>query len=245
MNNEATLQKMSLMRLFGMSNAFKNMLDTGILKDLSPAEALAHLIDSEYDERHNSRLMRLISMAGFRYSASINELSYNKSRNLDKDLILSLTDCNWIKKNENIIITGATGVGKSYLACAIGNLACNNGFKVIYLNAMKIFQELKLSKNDGSYFKVLSRISKKDLVIVDDFGLHPMDSLSSMIFLEILEDRYEKKSLILTSQYPTGSWFELISDKTYADAICDRVIHRSIKIDLEGPSLRKKSADHS
>jgi len=110
---------------------------------------------------------------------------------------------------------------------------------------MKIFQELKLSKNDGSYFRVLNRLSKKDIVIIDDFGLYPMDSSSSMIFLEILEDRYEKKSMILTSQYPTGSWFELISDKTYADAICDRIIHRSQKIDLEGPSLRRKIAHHS
>ena len=240
MNNEATLQKMSMMRLWGMSNAFKNMIETGILKDMSPGEALAHLVDSEYDERFTNKLKRLISMADFRYCASINELSYGKSRNLDKDLILSLTDCSWIKKSENIIITGSTGVGKSYLACSVGNLACLNGCKVLYLNAMKLFQELKLSKNDGSYLKVLQKISKKDLVIIDDFGLHPMDSLSSMILLEILEDRYERKSVIITSQYPTGSWFELIPDKTYADAICDRLIHKSVKIDLEGPSLRKK-----
>ncbi len=240
MNNEATLQKMSIMRLWGMSNAFKNMLETGILKDMSASEALTHIIDSEYDARYSSKLKRLISMAGFRYSANINELSYSKSRKLDKDLILGLTDCNWIKKAENIIITGSTGVGKSYLSCAIGNLACINGYRVIYLNAMKLFQELKLFKNDGSYVKAIQKILKKDLVIIDDFGLHPMDSISSMILLEILEDRYERKSIIISSQYPTAAWFELIPDKTYADAICDRLIHKSVKIDLEGPSLRKK-----
>jgi DNA replication protein DnaC len=240
MNNEATLQKMASMKFYGMSNAFRNILEAGIYKEMSITEVLAHLIDSEYDERFNRKLERLIKDAGFRYKTNINEISYGKSRNMDKDTILNLSDCSWIKRGENVVITGATGVGKSFIACAIGNHACLNKFKVIYLNSIKIFSELKLSKNDGSYEKILRKILKNDLVIFDDFGLHPMDNLSSMILLEILEDRYEKKSVIISSQYPVSSWFELIPDKTYADAICDRIIHKSTKIELKGESLRKK-----
>lgn len=240
MNNEATLQKMSMMKLTGMANAFRNMIDCGLLKDMSINEALSHLIDSEYDDRYNKRLARLISDARFRLSSDISQITYQKSRNLNKDVIINLSDCNWIKKGENVIITGATGVGKSFIACAIGNNVCSNGFKVIYYNAMKLFSELKLAKSDGSYTKYLSKILRTDLVILDDFGLHPMDNISSMILLEILEDRYDRKSILITSQYPVKIWFELIPDKTYADAICDRIIHKSVKIELGGDTMRKK-----
>lgn len=240
MNNEATLQKMSMMKLTGMANAFRNMLDCGLLKDMSINEALSHLIDSEYDDRYNKKLARLISDARFRFNTDISQITYQKSRNISKDVILNLSDCNWIKRGENVLITGSTGVGKSFIACALGNNVCVNGYKVIYYNAMKLFSELKLAKNDGSYSKYLSRILKAELLILDDFGLHPMDNLSSMILLEILEDRYDRKSILITSQFPTKTWFDLIPDKTYADAICDRIIHKSVKIELGGDTMRKK-----
>ncbi len=240
MNNEATLQKMSMMKLIGMTNAFRNMIDCGLLKDMSISEALAHLVDSEYDDRYNRKLARLITEAKFRLNSDLSQITFQKSRNLDRDVILNLSDCNWIQKGENLLITGSTGVGKSFIACAIGNNVCVNGFKVVYYNAMKLFSELKLAKNDGSYSKYLTKISKSDLIIIDDFGLHPMDNLSSMILLEILEDRYDRKSVLITSQYPVKIWFDLIPDKTYADAICDRIIHKSIKIELTGDTMRKK-----
>lgn len=216
------------------------MIDCGLLKDMSISEALSHLIDSEYDDRYNKKLARLISGARFRFNTDISQITYQKSRNISKDVILNLSDCNWIKKGENVLITGSTGVGKSFIACALGNNVCVNGYKVIYYNAMKLFSELKLAKSDGSYSKYLSRILRTDLVILDDFGLHPMDNLGSMILLEILEDRYDRKSILITSQYPVSKWFDLIPDKTYADAICDRIIHKSVKIELGGDTMRKK-----
>jgi len=229
------------MKFIGMANAFRNMLDNGLLKDMSINEVLSHLIDSEYDQRYNKKLERLISDAKLRFNSDISQITYQKSRNIGKETILELSDCNWIKKGENVIITGATGVGKSFIACALGNLVCVNGFRVLYLNSMKLFGELKLAKSDGSYGKYLSKILKTDLIILDDFGLHPMDNLSSMILLEILEDRYEKKSILIASQYPVKTWFDLIPDKTYADAICDRLIHKSVKIELGGDTMRKKN----
>ena len=240
MNIEATLQKMSIMKLGGMANALRNIIDKGLIKDLSVNEVLTHLVDSEYDDRYNKKLARLISEARFRFNSDISMITYSKTRNLDKDSILALSDGNWIKKGENILITGSTGTGKSFIASAIGNNSCTNGYKVIYINALKFFSDMKLAKNDGSYGKCLSKIIRNDLVILDDFGLYPMDNLSSMILLEILEDRYDRKSIIICSQFPVKTWFELIPDKTYADAICDRIIHKSVKIELGGPSMRKE-----
>jgi len=239
MNNEATLQKLQTMKLYGMANSFRNMLDSGLCNELSSGELLGHLVDSEYDARYNRRLLQLIKNANFRFNTGINEIKYSKDRNLSKSVIIDLSDCNWIKKGENILITGSTGVGKSYLACALGNQACLNGYKVLYLNSIKTFSELKMAKNDGSYYKLLSKILKNDLLIIDDFGLHPIDNIISMMLLEILEDKYGKNSIIITSQYPDSNWFDLIPDKTYADAICDRLIHNSIRIQLEGETMRR------
>lgn len=239
MNNEATLEKMQSMRFYGMSSSLRSIIDAGMLKEMNVNELLTRIIDSEYDYRYNRRLKTLINGARFRINCSISDIRYDKHRNLDRDAIMSLIDGEWIKKGENIIISGATGVGKSFLACAIGNQACINGYKVSYNNTIKFFSDLMLSKTDGTYSKKIDRLLRNDLIILDDFGLHPIDNTISMILLEILEDRYNRKSIIISSQYSEDVWHSLIPDKTYADAICDRIIHKSHKIDLQGESMRK------
>ena len=178
--------------------------------------------------------------AGFRYHASLEEIDYSHPRNLDKNQILRLVDCNYLRKAENVLVIGATGLGKSYLVSAMGIQACLMGHKVLYRNAQKLFNALKLSKVDGSYLKEIKRIEKQDLLILDDFGLQPLDSVSSMTLMEIIEDRFGRKSIIIGSQLPLEKWYEVISEKTVTDAILDRLFNASHKIMLKGESMRRK-----
>ncbi len=165
---------------------------------------------------------------------------YDDQRELEKNLMLRLAECNYLDKHENIIITGATGVGKSYVASALGNQACISGFKVMYFNMAKLLAKLKMLKADGSYLREITRMEKTDLLIIDDFGLQPLDNQSRLSFLEIIEDRHEARSTILTSQVPVEKWHEIIGDKTVADAILDRLVYSSHRIELKGESYRKK-----
>jgi DNA replication protein DnaC len=239
MTNESTIEKLHRMKLSGMERAFREILDSGISRQYTQDEVIAHLVDSEWDERYNRKLNYLLKKAGFRYQASFESLDFNANRNLDKNDFLRFSNCDWIRKKENILITGATGVGKSYIASALGNLACKNGFKVIYFNAIKLFSKLKYSKADGSYTKEMNWILKQDLLILDDFGLDPLDNQSRLMLLEMIEDRHGNKSTIITSQLPVKNWFEVIGDPTIADAVCDRIIHTAHKIELMGVSMRK------
>lgn len=240
MNNPATVSKIEQMKLYGMMRAFKSALDAGIDKNYTADELIAHLIDAEWDDRSNRKLIRSIKTAKFRYQASFEELDFKQNRNLDKNTILRFSDCVWIDKKQNLIITGPTGVGKSYLASALGHQACVLGFKVRYCNSQKLFQLLHQSQADGTYIKILKNIEKQDVFIIDDFGLAILDSKSRLALLEIIEDRHSRKSTVIISQVPIKNWHEIIGDQTIADAICDRIIHNSQKIDLEGDSLRKK-----
>ena len=160
--------------------------------------------------------------------------------NLDKNRILRLSDGNWIREKKNIIITGPTGVGKSFIAVALGHQACVLGFKTLYFNCSKLFPRLNLFKADGTYLKELNKIQKQDVLILDDFGLQPLEIQSRLMLLEILEDRHGLKCTVMVSQLPVSSWHEIIGDKTIADAICDRIIHTAYRLEMKGESVRKK-----
>jgi len=245
MTNEATLEKMQQMKLSGMSHAFRATMETSFAADFTPDELVAYLVDAEWEERQNHKLARLLKKANFRYQASLEQISTSAQRNLDKNLLLRLAECEWIKKGENILITGPTGVGKSFIACALGNQAALHGIRVIYFNCIKMFSKLKMAKADGTYVKELAKIQKQNLLIIDDFGLHPVDEQSKLILLELLEDRYAINSTIITSQFPMNNWHDIIANPTVADAICDRLVHNAYKIDLKGESMRKSKKTHS
>jgi len=201
------------------------------------------LVESEWDERHNRKIDRGLKNAKFRYKANIEDLIFDQKRNLDKNEVHRLADCTFIGKKQNIIITGSTGVGKSYLASALGYQACINGYKIIYSNTSKLISKLKMAKADGSYIREMLRIEKQDLLILDDFGLQPFDAQGRASLMEIVEDRHGKSSLMITSQVPVKQWFDLIGEKTIADAILDRIVHDSIRIELKGESLRKRKTE--
>jgi DNA replication protein DnaC len=238
MNNQ-TIEKMKEMKLYGMARAMASAVDMG-LADITPDEFVAHLVDAEYDDRYNRRLARLIKNARFRYRAQIEDIDFSLARGLDKNMVMRFSDCEFIKSKKNIIITGATGVGKSFIMTALGNQACIYGYRTLYFNAQKLFSSLKLAKADGSYISQMQKIEKANLLLLDDFGLEKLDTASRLMLLEILEDRHGLSSTIITSQFPVASWHEIIGDPTIADAICDRMVNSSYRIELAGESVRRK-----
>lgn len=239
MNNNSTLEKMKELKLFGMQKYFAASLQTRGHEHMTADELLAFLIEAEYDYKRTKRINASFKNAKFRYPASIEEISFGKNRNLDKNTFIRLADCSFIEKKENILITGPAGVGKSYLASALGHQACVKGYRVRYFNMSKLFAMLKMSKADNSYLKEMARIEKQDVLILDDFGLHPFDSGTCGSLLEIIEDRHGKTSTIIASQVPVKNWHELLGEQTLADAILDRIIHTSNRIELQGDSMRK------
>lgn len=238
MNYQATKEKMQQLRLFGMMETFEN-LQSNQISELTPDQLIALLVDSEWESRTHRKTQRLIKSAGFRYYAGIEELDYSSERNLDKNMLMRLADCHFIEKGANVIITGSTGVGKSFVATALGYQACMKGYKVMYENTGKLFTRLRMAKADETYLKVLAKIEKQDLLILDDFGLQAIDHKKQLALLDILEDRQMNKSTIITTQLPINVWFELFEEKTIADAIMDRITHNAYRIELKGESMRK------
>ncbi|MDD2426435.1 MAG: IS21-like element helper ATPase IstB [Eubacteriales bacterium] len=240
MNQTTTIQKLEELRMSGFIRAYRDIMETGRNKDFTTEEIISHLVQAEWDDRYNRRLKRLITRARFRYQASMEQIDYMAKRDLDKNQMLRLSSCSWITNKQNIIISGSTGLGKSFLASALGHQACMQGYKVFYRNCSKLFDELKIAKADGTYIKEIGKIEKHDLLILDDFALKPLDNNQRLILLEILEDRHGKRSTIITSQLPVSKWHDVIGDPTIADAILDRMVHSSHRIELVGDSLRKK-----
>ena len=237
---EQTMEQLRALRLTGMADALTDQQQTVTFNELSFDERLGLLVDAEYNHRENRRLSRYLREARLRHTqACLEDLDYGPRRKLDKAVIRQLASCRWIKEHHNVIITGATGVGKSYLSCALGNQACRKGYRVLYRRAPRLFEELTLSHADGSYARLLKRFAKADLLIIDDFGISPMRPVDRRDLLEIIEDRDDARSTIVTGQLPPESWHDYISDPTAADAICDRLIHNAHKIELKGPSKRK------
>lgn len=238
--NEQTLQKMKQMKFYGMAMAFRTSMENGNMSQLTSDEVISMLIDSEWDDRNNRKIERQVHNARFRYKANMEQLHFDIDRNLDKNQMMRLAECAFVQRKENLLITGSTGIGKSYIASAIGNQACTLGYKVVYSNTAKLFSKLKMAKADGSYLREISKIERQDLLILDDFGLQPMDNHSRSVLMEIIEDRHGSRSTIITSQLPVVQWYEVIGEQTIADAILDRIVHDAYRLELKGESLRKR-----
>lgn len=239
--NQQTTQKMKEMKFYGMLRAFQTSLESGKMNDLTADQMIAHLVDEEWDDRYNRKIARSMKNAKFRYNASVEQMHFDVNRNMDKNLVQRLAECNFIDKRENVLITGSTGIGKSYLASALGQQACTMGYRVMYMSAPKLFAKLKMAKADGSYLNEIAKIERQHLLILDDFGIQPLDAQSRAALMEIIEDRHEKGSTIITSQLPVNKWHEVIGEQTIADAIMDRMIHDAHRLALQGESLRKKT----
>ena len=243
--NATTLEKMRKMKFFGMHRALKINLESGKQEQYTPDEMIAQLIEAEWDDRQNRSIQRHITNARFRYKAAIEELHYHTDRNIDRNQVMRFAECSFINKHENILITGSTGIGKSYIASALGYQACAQGYKVMYHNTAKLFGKLKMAKADGSYIREIAKIERQNLLILDDFGIQPFDAQSRAALMEIIEDRHGKTSIIITSQVPVSKWHEVIGEKTIADAILDRIIHEAHRLELKGESLRKKQQNNA
>jgi DNA replication protein DnaC len=235
-----TLEKMKQMRLHGMARAFQSSLESEQTASMTTDEAISFLVSSEWDDRQNRNIERHVRNARFRYQANVEDINYDDDRKLDRNMMMRFAECTFVDKHEHILITGSTGSGKSYIASALGHQACSQGYKVLYANATKLFAKLKMARADSSYVKEVARIERQDLLILDDFGLQPMDNQNRSSLMEIIEDRHGKGSTIITSQVPVHLWYEIIGEKTIADAVLDRIVHDAHRIELCGESLRKK-----
>ena len=228
------------MKFFGMVRAFRTSIENGSMGQMTGDEMVSMLINAEWDDRNNRRIERQMRNARFRYKANIEQLHFDVDRNLDKNQLMRMAECTFIQRKENLLITGSTGIGKSFIASAIGNQACTLGFKVLYTNSTKLFTRLKMAKADGSYIREIAKIERQDLLILDDFGLQPLDASNRSVLMEIIEDRHGNRSTIITSQLPVSEWYEVIGEQTIADAILDRVVHNAHRMELAGESLRRR-----
>jgi len=240
MNKNQTIEKLNSMRINAMASMHQNNLKNNLYSNLTADEYLDLLTDHEWEEREQKKLNRLLQHADFRQQAAINDVDFTSPRNLEKNMFNRLTTLDFIKKSENIIVTGASGVGKSYLTQALGQQACLVGFKTKYWLTSRLFNHLKMAKVDGTYSRELNKIVKMDLLILDDFGLQAFDNNAREALLDIIEDRFNKNSTIVASQIPVSKWKEIIGESTIADAILDRLVNSSHRIDLKGESLRKQ-----
>jgi len=228
------------LKLSGMSRVWQSLSETRRLHELSLTDGMQLLLQGEADERNNRRFDRLQQNARFRYRASVAELGYDAARGLDKAIVSELATCRWIEKGESLLICGATGVGKSTLATALGTQACAMGFSVMYFNTQKLVARTKTERLEGTILKFFDKVAKCKLLILDDFGLTHLQGQQQLDMLEIIEDRHGKASTIVASQLPVSNWYEVFADETVADALLDRLVHSSHKIHLKGESLRKK-----
>ncbi len=238
-----TLDQLRALRLEGMAKALEEQLQMSNIGDLRFEERLALLIDREATERASRRLRTRLRKAKLRQAcACVEDVDYRARRGLDKGLFLTLASCDWIAQHRNVLLTGPTGVGKTYLACALAQKACREGYKVQYLRTPRLFEELRLAHADGRYPKLMAGLAKTDLIVLDDWGLAPLADRDRLELLEILEDRHEVRSTMVTSQLPVDAWYEAIDHPTLADAILDRLVHNAYQLALEGESMRRQKA---
>ena len=243
MLNEQTVAKMLEMRLSGMAEAFRDLMCKPGRTDLTHEECIGLLLDAELATRESRKLRRLLANARLKQQACLEDIDYASRRGLHKQTVKELSDCRWIGSHQNVLITGPTGVGKTYIACALGNAACRAGYSVTYLRAPKLFTMMYQSRADGSYLKIIHKLSKVDLLIVDDIGLASLNDAERKDLLEIVEERHMESSTVVASQVPIKDWYQLIGDPTIADATCDRLMHNAYKLEFKSDcdSLRKKT----
>lgn len=236
---EQTIEKLSAMKLRGMVEALEQWRRTGT-KDLEPADLIGLLADAEWIARENRCLTRRLQEARFAMAATIEEIDYQHHRGLQKSKILDLASSRWVAAHQNVIITGPTGIGKTYLPCALGNKACRDGYRVLYTRVPRLFGDLYKARADGTYPRLLQKLAKVHVLIIDDLGSSPLEQAERRDLREVLEDRYSFSSTIITSQIDPKHWHSFIGEETIADGICDRVIHNAHRFKLEGESMRKK-----
>jgi DNA replication protein DnaC len=245
MNTTATLEQLKDLKLLGMARTYEAVLQLPVNQHPESHVLIAQLTESERQNRTNYKTQLYLKLSKLRYAAALEEISCSQNRNLPKEQLSQLADCSFIDRAENILITGATGSGKSFLACALGHQACVMGYKTLYLNLNRFTEKIMVAKLDGSFVRLLNQLEKVSLLILDDFGLAPMDQNTRLALLQILEDRYNKKSVMIGSQLPIAKWHEYIAEPTLADAIMDRLMSNAHRFELKGESLRKKSTKNS
>jgi len=241
MLNQQTMSILHSLKLFGLANSFEERLADPKQAGLSHAEFVGLLVQDEKTHRDNLRLRRLLKKAKLRQEASLEDIDYRTARGLSQQVILDLANPQWVAAHRNVLVCGPTGIGKSFIACALGNSAARAGYTVLYLRTPRLFETLQQSRGDGSHLKTLARLSRIQLLIMDDFLLTPLSDWERRDLLEIVEDRYQVGATIVTSQCPLSDWHPNIGDPTMADAICDRLLHNAYKIEMRGDSMRIKS----
>ena len=238
MLHQNTLSTLKNLKLSGMAAAFEEQLIQPVTQSLSFNDRFGLIVDREASHRDNQKLGRLLKNARLKHNACVEDIDYRAGRGLDKSVMANLIDGDWIRQAQNLILTGATGCGKTWLACALGNQACRQGMSVLYVRTSRFLEEMKLAHSDGSFRKRLAQIAKVDMIILDDWGLSTLTQSERQDLLELIDDR-TKKATLITSQLPVKAWHEIIGEPTLADAILDRIVHRAHTIELTGDSMRK------
>jgi len=240
MLNNQTLEKMTSMKLSSMGKEYQRQMESPDTAALSFEERFGMLVDAEWTSRQNSRLNRLLRHALLRIQeACLEDLDYDPQRKLDRAYVARLANCMWVKEHHNLIITGATGTGKTFLACAFGNAACRQGVKTKYYRVNRLLTDLAVSRGDGSYNRLMRELKNTDLLILDDWGMATFDPVSGRDLLEVVEDRFGYRSTVISGQLPVKEWYDLFDDSTIADAVLDRLVHNAYRVELHGPSKRR------
>lgn len=238
MLKEQTFQKLASLKLFGLAGAFQDYLDAGADNRLSFEERFGLMVDREWQERQEKRLKLRLGRAKLRELACPEDINYRHPRGLDKSVVQRLLTCQWVVKHENAIITGPTGIGKTWLACALANAACRQGYTACYARTPRLLQALQLARADGSYERQFNRLGRTDVLLLDDWGLMPLDGTERRELMEIIEERHGRRSTLVTSQLPVEKWHAFIGEATLADSILDRLVHAAHRLKLKGPTMR-------
>ena len=243
MLNQQTIEKLAALKLNGMADNFTLQLQQPKMNGLSFEDRFAMIVDAQWDWKENNRMKRYLKDAKLKLPACVEDIDYKTQRGIDQSVMMRLISCDWIRQHQNIIITGPTGAGKTFLACALANKACREGYRTFYIRSPKLYYEMAVSRGDGSYGQLINKFARTQILIIDDLGLAPMTDSERRDLLEVIEDRHGSASTIVTSQLPIENWHEHIGDPTIADAILDRLIHNAHKINMKGGSMRRKHSD--